>query len=115
MNGFDANQLVKSEWLKGSELPGPTRVTVQQVSQHTFPDDTQPKAVLHFLELNQKLACNKTQTRAMIEQYGGNTAAWNGAELVLSSAPSFNGKQTIVISRAVQQHAATPADVVFDS
>ena len=113
MSGFDASQLVKSEWLKGSELPGPTRVTVQQVSQYTFEGDDRPKAVLHFLELDQKLAMNKTQTRSMIELRGSNTGAWTGAELVLTPAPSFNGKQTINISRAVQQQDATPQDVVF--
>lgn len=100
--GFDASEFVKSKWLHGADLPAgqPIELTVATVGVHEFDDGTKRPRV-EFLEADQALSLNKTQTGTMIQLFGSNTAAWIGQRVTLTAVPTqFAGKPTIVIGRA---------------
>lgn len=100
--GFDASEFVKGKWLHGSDLTlgQPIELTVATVGVHAFDDGTKRPKV-EFLETEQALSLNKTQTGAMIGLFGANTAAWVGQRVTLTAVPSnYAGKPTIVIGRA---------------
>ncbi len=100
--GFDASEFVKSKWLHGADLPAgqPIELTVATVGVHEFDDGTKRPKV-EFLEADQALSLNKTQTGTMIALFGANTAAWIGQRVTLTAVPTqFTGKPTVVIGRA---------------
>ena len=101
--GFDASEFVKSKWLHGADLPAgqPIEMTIATVGVHEFDDGTKRPKV-EFLEADQALSLNKTQTGTMIALFGANTAAWIGQRVTLTAVPTqFAGKPTIVVGRAV--------------
>jgi hypothetical protein len=64
-----------------------------------------PAIVLTFEKAKKVLKCNKTQAGAMIEITGtDDIEKWPGAKVILTPAPSSNGRQTITIT---PQPAAT--------
>lgn len=101
--GFDASEFVKSKWLHGADLPlgQPVELTIATVGVHQFDDGTRrPK--IEFLETEQALSLNKTQTNTLIGMFGANTGAWVGQRVTLTATPSnYAGKPTILIGRAV--------------
>ena len=114
---FDARQYVKSEWLHGEDLPDgePVPVQVKAVYEHTFERDGSKRAVVEFVELDQKLVLNKTQTRKMIELFGANAGAWIDQHIRLMAAPSnFEGKPTILIGRGAPPQADQAPSVRFE-
>ncbi len=115
---LDASQFVKSKYLRGSDLSmrTPVRVTVQEVDQHEFPEQGE-KLVLKFLEIDQEMILNKTQTRTLIEMFGPQTGVWRGQRLNLMQVPSsYEGKPTILITEAegaVPTMATDTGDISF--
>lgn len=107
--GFDASEFVKGRWLHGADLPlgQPIELTVATVGVHQFDDGTKrPK--IEFLETEQALSLNKTQTATMIQLFGANTGAWAGQRITLTAVPSnYAGKPTILIGRAAPPQPPT--------
>lgn len=104
---FDASQYVKSDWLHGSDLPNgqPVQASIKAAYEHSFDDGT-VKPVVEFYEMREKLALNKTQTRALIELFGANAGGWVGQTVEMLAVPSnFQGKPTIAIKRGAPQGA----------
>ena len=102
MANLDASQFVKSKYLKGSDLDKrkPTRATIQDVDQEEFPEQG-TKLVVRFLELDQGIVLNKTQTRDLIAMFGAQTGTWRGQRVNLMQVPSsYPGKPTILITEA---------------
>lgn len=102
MANLDASQFVKSKYLKGSDLDKrkPMRATIQDVEQEEFPEQG-TKLVLKFLELDQGVVLNKTQTRDLIAMFGAQTGTWRGQRVNLMQVPSsYPGKPTILITEA---------------
>jgi hypothetical protein len=107
--GFDASEFVKGRWLHGADLqPGqPLELTIATVGVHEFEDGTKRPKV-EFLEVEQALSLNKTQTGAMIQLFGANTGAWAGQRITLMPIPTqFQGKPTIAIGRAAPPQPPT--------
>ena len=119
--GFDASEFVKSKWLHGADLPlgQPVELTIATVGVHQFDDGTRrPK--IEFLETEQALSLNKTQTNTLIGLFGANTAAWVNQRITLTATPSnYAGKPTIAIGRAGPPQPPTafgqPAPAVADN
>lgn len=112
--GFDASEFVKGKWLHGADLPQgqPIELTIATVAVHEFDDGTKRPKV-EFLETDQALSLNKTQTGTLISLFGANTAAWVNQRVTLTAIPTqFQGKPTIAIARAVASmptvNGATP-------
>ncbi len=117
MANFNASDFVKSKYLKGGELDKrkPMRVTIQDVNQQEFPEQGQ-KLVLKFLETDQELILNKTQTRDLIEMFGAQTGAWRGKRVnLMQVASTYQGKPTILITEAEQAVSVNGAATDDDS
>ena len=99
---FDASKYTKSKWLHGSDLTAGQvlTLTIRDASEHTF-DDGSKRPVVSFLEVEQQLALNKTQTSALIALFGANAGGWQLQRVDLMAVPSnYAGKPTIVIRAA---------------
>ncbi len=97
---FDMGKYVKSMFLHGNDLEGPTVATIKEVFEHQFADGNTTPA-LKFFELSEMLTLNKTQVRTMIELFGANPEAYPMQRIVLMPAPSgIPGKKTIIITKA---------------
>jgi hypothetical protein len=99
---FDASEFVKGQWLHGSDLPAGQSIelTISGTRVHEF-DDGNKRPVVEFLECEQDLSINKTQTATLIALFGTNTAAWVNQRIALTPVPTqFAGKPTIMITRA---------------
>ena len=100
---FDATKYMQSKWLHGSDLPlgQPIELTISGAKEHAFDDGT-TRPVIEFLETEQALALNKTQTGSLIGLFGANADAWKGQRVTLTPVPlpAFQGKPTVVIGRA---------------
>jgi hypothetical protein len=110
---FDASQFVKSKYLKGADLSRgkPVRVTVESVDQHEFPEQG-TKLVLKFLEIDQEMILNKTQTTTLIDLFGTQTSGWRGQRInLMQVASTYQGKPTVLITAA--EMATDTADVRF--
>jgi DNA/RNA endonuclease YhcR with UshA esterase domain len=108
---LDASQFVKSKYIKGSDLNTrrPTRVTIQDVDQQEFPEQGQ-KLILKFLETDQQLILNKTQTTTLIELFGPQTGTWRGKRVnLMQVSSSYQGRPTILITEA-ESAAAAPEE-----
>jgi hypothetical protein len=100
--GFDATEFTRSPWLHGADLPmgQPIELTIAASRIHEFTDGTR-RPVVEFLETDQALSLNKTQTTTLVSLFGANSAAWVGQRVTLTAVPSqIQGKATIVIGRA---------------
>lgn len=99
---FDASKYTKSKWLHGADLAAGQvlTLTIREASEHTF-DDGSKRPVVSFLEIEQMLALNKTQTSALIALFGANAGGWQLQRVELMSVPSnYAGKPTIIVRAA---------------
>jgi hypothetical protein len=99
---FNAEKYTKSEWLHGSDLDEgkATRATIKSAYEHEFERDNQTKPVIEFYELEQKMVLNKTQTKALVMFFGPSAGGWINQVVELMPGPGYQGKPTIIISRA---------------
>ena len=100
--GIDATEFTKSKRLHGSDLQlgQPVEVTLAAVGIEQFDDGTR-RLTVEFLETEQTLTLNKSQTTSMIQLFGANTAGWAGQRIALTAVPSsYAGKPTILVTRA---------------
>ncbi len=102
-----------SKYLKAADLAGQDRtVTIRACIQEELGQGTEMevKPVL-YLDGGQKgLVLNKTNAQAIAEDYGDDTEAWTGRDIVLFiQKVTFQGKLTPAIRVRVQ---ATPQPVV---
>ncbi len=109
-NQFDARQFTKGKFLKADDLDRrrPTFATIQNVEPAEF-EGQKPKLVLSFRELDQSMACNKTQTDTLIELFGYDWRLWTGKQVNLRQGKAtYLGKPvaTIVIDEAEPVAAA---------
>ncbi len=121
-NNFDASEFVKGKYLKGSDIDRrkPIRVTVENVDMREFPEQGR-KLLLSFLEIDQELILNKTQTGTMIDLFGQNTGLWRGQRLhLIQVTSSYQNRPTILITAGeapqptVQAMAADSPEVLFE-
>lgn len=101
---FDASKYTQSKWLHGADLAQGQvlTLTIKEATEHAF-DDGSKRPVLSFLEIEQQLALNKTQTATLIGLFGANAGGWTAQRVDLVAVPSnYAGKPTILI-RAAQQ------------
>ena len=82
---FDASKYTQSKWLHGSDLPPGQAIelTISGAKEHTFDDGT-TRPIIEFLETEQALALNKTQTGSLIGLFGANADAWKGQRVTLT-------------------------------
>lgn len=100
---FDPTKYTKSKWMKGSDLQmgRAVLVTIGKAWEHFFEQQGETKVALKFDEMDQDLACNKTQVMTLIELFGPDPRAWVGQRISLLAVPSnYQGKPTILISEA---------------
>lgn len=106
---FDASKYTQSKWLHGADLAAGQvlALTIKEASEHAF-DDGSKRPVVSFLEIEQLLALNKTQTAALIAMFGANAGGWMNQRIELMAVPSnYAGKPTIIV-RAAQSPAPMP-------
>lgn len=109
----------KSKWLRGNDLEADYDgeaivVTIKNVTEQTFEQTGDTKPVVEFLELDQSLILNKTQTAKLVELFGEDAAAMVGKQITLQSAPSsYPGKATILIGKA-RKKAVAPVKAEVD-
>ena len=126
---IDFSKYDKSSWLKGSDLEQGEflPVTVEAVSEHTFPSGDE-SIVVKFLELDKRLVLNKTRRDKLIEMLGSDDEEWLGHRITLYPVDvSFQGKTTVgvAIGAVPRKKAAKPVvedddddtngDVVFQT
>lgn len=91
-----------SQWLTADDLQGRqatvriSGATVEELRQQT--GSREPRLVLSFVGKSKRLACNKTQCKALGEITGTDLfEGWINAQITLSPAMASNGKPTIAI------------------
>ncbi len=101
-----------SKYLKAADLDGQDRtVNIRACIQEELGQgaDMEVKPVLYFDGGQKGLVLNKTNAQAIAEDYGDDTEAWTGREIVLFiQKVTFQGKLTPAIRVRVQ---ATPQPV----
>ncbi len=98
-NQYDARQFTKGKYLKALELDKSRAVpvTVQKVTPTDF-EGQESKLVLSFLEIDQLMPLNKTQTKLLIEWFGYDVRLWIGKVVCLRQGVTFfQGKQVATI------------------
>lgn len=79
----DINQVFTANTFKGEELQGDEPVlTIKHVDVKDFGDGGK-KLVLHFLEDQRTLVCNKTNSKKIAKAFGNETAQWGGKRIQL--------------------------------
>jgi hypothetical protein len=99
---FDASKYTQSKWLHGADLAAGQvlTLTIKEANEHTFSDGSK-RPVVSFLEIEQNLALNKTQTSALIALFGANAGGWQLQRIELMAVPSnYVGKPTIIVRAA---------------
>jgi hypothetical protein len=99
---FDASKYTQSKWLHGADLAQGQvlTLTIKEATEHAF-DDGSKRPVVSFLEIEQQLALNKTQTATLIALFGANAGGWTAQRVDLVAVPSnYAGKPTILIRQA---------------
>lgn len=97
---FDASKYCKGKWLHGADLSEneQTVATINAAYEHTFEESGDTRPAIEFLELDQILLLNKTQTRTMIKLFGTNAGNWIGKRIAMFPVPTQSeGKPTIAI------------------
>lgn len=94
-----------SQWLTAEDLQGRqatvriSGVAVEELRQQT--GSKEPKLVLSFAGKAKRLACNKTQCKALAQITGTDLfEGWKDVQITLAPAMASNGKPTIAILRA---------------
>ena len=102
-----------SKYLKATDLAGQDRtVNIRACVQEGLGEGSEKKVkpVLYFDGGQKGLVLNKTNAQAIAEDYGDDTEAWTGREIVLFiQKVTFQGKLTPAIRVRVQ---ATPQPAV---
>ena len=101
-----------SKYLKAADLDGQDRtVTVRACVQEELGQgaEMETKPVLYFDGGHKGLVLNKTNATAIVEDYGDDTEAWAGREIVLFiQKVTFQGKLMPAIRVRVQNSAPQP-------
>jgi hypothetical protein len=84
------------------------RATVEKVDVQGFRQrdgSTQEKIVVSFVRATKRLICNVTQARALAEIAGSDGIDdWPGTLVVLTAAKASNGKLTVAVHGAGDEH-----------
>lgn len=98
----------ESKWLKASDLkdktgrPVKARVTIDRTEIVEFKDNTK-KLGLFFVGKEKGLVLNKTNAQLIAEQYGQDSAQWNGKSIsIYATTTDFGGERVECIR--VEQH-----------
>jgi hypothetical protein len=98
-----------SKYLKAADLDGQDRtVSIRACVQEELGQgaEMEVKPVLYFDGGQKGLVLNKTNAQAIVEDYGDDTEAWTGREIVLFiQKVTFQGKLTPAIRVRVQNNA----------
>ncbi len=101
-----------SKYLKAVDLDGQDRtVSIRACVQEELGQgsEMEVKPVLYFDGGQKGLVLNKTNAQAIAEDYGDDTEAWTGREIVLFiQKVTFQGKLTPAIRVRVQKTAPQP-------
>lgn len=87
MDATDFGKTGSDEWLKAEELKGKTvSLTIESVEICTFgsEDESEHKLGLKFKSREKGIVLNKTNTKRMIEAFGGETDRWIGKSVIAS-------------------------------
>ncbi len=101
-----------SKYLKAADLDGQDRtVSIRACVQEELGQgsEMEVKPVLYFDGGQKGLVLNKTNAQAIVEDYGDDTEAWTGREIVLFiQKVTYQGKLTPAIRVRVQKTAPQP-------
>lgn len=103
------SEVYSGGFLKAEDLQGKTvRVTIERVELKEFDDGK--KLILHFLNKDKSLVCNKTNASIIQEVLGSDdTDDWEGKSIQITSRKvEFQGKLVPAI-RVVLEEAKAPA------
>lgn len=80
-----------SNYLRASDFPKPTLLTISHVKMEDIGDDHKP--VLYFQELDKGLCLNKTNGNTIADVYGDDSDDWKGQQIVAFETPvQFQGR-----------------------
>ena len=118
---FDPTKYTTGKWMKGDDIEDGERiiVTIEQAYEHTFEQNGDVRPALDFLEIEQSLSLNKTNTKKLIDLFGNDPDDWQGKQISLIRNPqSFNGKFGVLVGAPPKKRGPTllddAADVVFE-
>jgi hypothetical protein len=80
----DINSAFPSNYIKASDLDGPTRLVIAKVSLRDIRGDR--KVVAEFTNGDRALIINKTNARTIARAYGSDTDRWIGKPIELVEA-----------------------------
>jgi hypothetical protein len=104
----DINQAFPSNFLKASDLKGPTRATIARVGYQVVRNEN--KLVAEFKNgVSKPLILNKTNSRTIAKSYGGETDRWVNRPVELFQAMvDFQGNPVEAVRVRVPRPAAAP-------
>ncbi len=106
------SEVYPSKYLNAADLNGQDRtVSIRACVQEELGQGSEMKVkpVLYFDGGQKGLVLNKTNAQAIAEDYGDDTEAWAGREIVLFiQKVTFQGKLTPAIRVRVQKNAPQP-------
>ncbi len=82
-----------SSYLTASDFPQSVQVTITGTVAHTFPNETKPKLIVSFAELEKQMVCNKINRDTIVAMHGDDTDLWPSKHVVLyATTTEFSGK-----------------------
>ena len=85
---MDATQYVGSDnYLKAEDLKGRTvELEITRVEVETFGEENpnEHKLALYFVNREKGIVSNKTNTKRLVEKFGGETDNWRGRKILVS-------------------------------
>lgn len=106
------NEMIESKYLKQSDAPDPTIVTVAKIGRINIAKEGDPpedKWAIRFKEFNKAMLLNSTNIKLLEKACGSdNTDDWIGKEVILytDEAVSFGGQ--IVGGLRIRKHQSEP-------
>ena len=98
MEDIDMNQMFPSKYLKGSELPGDTLVTIAGVKMQEVGKPPEMKPVMALVGSEKGMVLNRTNGDVIAKMYGPKASGWLGKKVTIYPTPvEYAGETSIGI------------------
>ena len=101
-SSFKGLAAYKSRFLKGKNIGVfPKTYTIQAASLEKLETGTDPQVIVSFEEIDEQMACNRTQFNKLCDLLGYDGEKWSGRAVILQgrelTSGTYQGKWTIEI------------------
>lgn len=86
---------LQGDYIRATDVPRPMRVTISEVKEEEVGHDKEVCPVVYFNEGKRGLCLNRTNLAFLVSQFGDDSSAWLGRQVVIFNdlSVSYNGRQ----------------------